>query len=156
MNEYTITPLEKLIEYQKGQIIRLPDFAEGMPFYARLRRPSLLALTKSGKIPNSLLTTATNLFNGKGANNDDTEDVLPKMFDVLDTLCEAAFVEPTFEGMKKAGVELTDDQIIAVFNYTQQGVKALEPFRKESRVDGGLDDVKNVQKAALRNFKAKR
>ena len=126
-----ITPLESLQEYARGAIVQLPPFSEDQPFVARLRRPSMMALAKSGKIPNSLLNTANSLFMGKGMDSNN-EGALKEVLSIVDILCDAAFVEPTYSQLKEAGVELTDEQYMAVFNYTQQGVKALEPFRGES------------------------
>lgn len=126
-----ITPLESLQEYARGAIVQLPSFSEDQPFVARLRRPSMMALAKSGKIPNSLLNTANSLFMGKGVDSNN-EGALKEVLSIVDILCDAAFVEPTYSQLKEAGVELTDEQYMAVFNYTQQGVKALEPFREKS------------------------
>ena len=91
----------------------------------------MMALAKSGKIPNSLLNTANSLFMGKGMGSNN-EGALKEVLSIVDILCDAAFVEPTYSQLKEAGVELTDEQYMAVFNYTQQGVKALEPFREKS------------------------
>lgn len=126
-----ITPLESLQEYARGAVVQLPSFSEDQPFVARLRRPSMMALAKSGKIPNSLLNTANSLFMGKGVDSNN-EGALKEVLSIVDILCDAAFVEPTYSQLKEAGVELTDEQYMAVFNYTQQGVKALEPFREKS------------------------
>lgn len=126
-----ITPLESLQEYARGAVVQLPPFSEDQPFVARLRRPSMMALAKSGKIPNSLLNTANSLFMGKGLDSNN-EGALKEVLSIVDILCDAAFVEPTYSQLKEAGVELTDEQYMAVFNYTQQGVKALEPFRGKS------------------------
>lgn len=126
-----ITPLESLQEYARGAIVQLPSFSEDQPFVARLRRPSMMTLAKSGKIPNSLLNTANSLFMGKGMDSNN-EEALKEVLSIVDILCDAAFVEPTYSQLKEAGVELTDEQYMAVFNYTQQGVKALEPFREKS------------------------
>ena len=38
-------------------------------------------------------------------------------------------IEPTYDDVINAGLELSDDQMMAIFNYTQSGVKALENFR---------------------------
>ena len=127
-----ITSLAQLTKYTEGQIIELPSFAEGQPFVARIRRPSILSLAKSGKIPNSLLQTANSLFTG---NSKETakDSYLKDVFDVLDVICEACFLEPTYQELQEAGVELTDDQYMFIFNYTQTGVKALDSFRGEQR-----------------------
>ena len=53
-----ITTLADLQSYAAGTIVRFPDFAEGQPFVARVRRPSMLVLAKQGKIPNTLLAAA--------------------------------------------------------------------------------------------------
>lgn len=126
-----ITPLDSLQEYGRGAIVQLPPFAEGQPFVARLRRPSMMALAKSGKIPNALLTTANSLFLKGGVDASD-DSVMKDVLSVVDVLCAAAFVEPTYEQLQKVGVELTDEQYMFIFNYTQQGIKALQPFRGES------------------------
>ena len=52
---------------------------------------------------------------------------------VMETILEAAFVEPTYQEIKDAGVQLSDDQMIFVFNYTQQGVRALDQFRPNGK-----------------------
>jgi len=126
-----VTPLEQLIQYSQGTVINLPAFAEDQPFVAKLRRPSILALAKAGKIPNALMTTANSLFIKGGVDTKD-EGALREVFQVIDVLCEAAFVEPAYKQIKDSGIELTDEQYMFIFNYTQTGVKALEPFRKQS------------------------
>lgn len=124
------TSIQDLVSYSQGQTVKLPDFSEGQPFYARLRRPSMLSLMSNGKIPNSLVITANRLFNGKGM-DDRNENSMSEVLQLLEVICESAFVEPSYKELKEAGVHLTDQQYMAVFNYTQEGVKALEPFRRE-------------------------
>lgn len=126
-----VTSIEELRKYNKGEIVKLPDFAEGQPFYARLKRPSMLTMAKRGQIPNQLLESASNLFvNGNiNSTNKISSDTLEKMFDVIDLICEASFVEPTYKELQDNGIELTDDQMSFIFNYSQMGVKSLESFR---------------------------
>lgn len=125
-----VTTIGQLQTYSKGKVVRLPDFAEGQPFVARVRRPSMLVLAKQGKIPNSLLSTANELFVGGGSSVDvENEKLLQDMYDVCMIVCDACLIEPTLRDIEDAGLTLSDDQIMALFNYAQQGVKALEPFR---------------------------
>lgn len=127
-----LTSITDLREYSKGTIVTLPEFGEGQPFVARVRRPSMLVLAKQGKIPNSLLMTANELFSGGGGGIDpDNEKLLAEMYDVCMIICEACLIEPSLKDIQDAGMELSDDQIMAIFNYTQNGVKALESFREE-------------------------
>lgn len=126
-----VTSISQLNEYAKGQLVELPSFGEDQPFFARLRRPSMLALAKSGKIPNSLLATANRMFDS--SLDPKNESMLKDFYMVMETILEAAFIEPTYQEIKDAGVQLSDDQMIFVFNYTQQGVRALDQFRPHGK-----------------------
>lgn len=125
-----VTNVIDLKRYAAGQVVELPPFADGMPFVAQLRRPSMLFLAKTGKIPNTLLSKAGQLFNGGGAGLDaDDANMLSDVYDIAMVIVNAALVSPTLGEIHEAGLELADDQIMAIFNYTQGGIKALESFR---------------------------
>lgn len=127
-----ITTIHDLQGYVGGKIVRLPDFAEGQPLVARVKRPSLLIMAKQGKIPNTLLGAAGELFTkgGSGVDADNTR-ILGDMYDVCHLIAEASLVEPSLAEIESVGLELTDDQMMALFNYSQVGTKALESFRQE-------------------------
>ena len=132
-----VTSIADLQAYGAGQIVELPPFAEGQPFFARLKRPSLLGLVKHGKIPNELLVKANSLFVSAGACrhtsglDPDEADMMSQMFDVLYMLAGETLVEPSLKDLEAAGVELTDEQLMFLFTYGQQGVRALSNFRTE-------------------------
>lgn len=139
MNEtLKITGIEEL---QAGgaanAVVELPGFSEGCPFRARLRRPSLLVLMKSGQIPNTLLQPATKLFEDgiegtvSEANLMQNPELMSQMLDVMQAVCKASFVEPTYAELEAANIELTDEQMMFVFGYSQRGVKQLESFRQQ-------------------------
>lgn len=123
-----VTTIEDLKEYAKGQIVQLPPFADGQPLIVRMKRPSLMILAKSGKIPNKLLKTATEMFNGEKSTDEEDFDALSKTLDLLEIICEASLVEPKYKDFKSAGIDLSDEQLIAIFNYTQRGIEALNSF----------------------------
>lgn len=126
-----VTSLEQLKQYANGNIVRLPDFAEGQPFIAKLKRPSILGMAKQGKIPNSLLVKTNELFVQSGSLDTEENSMMQEIYDVIDLIAEETFVEPTYKEIKSTGIELTDEQMMFIFNYSQQGVKALESFRTE-------------------------
>ena len=141
MSDLRPTSMAQLKSYSTGQLVVLPPFAEGQPFVARLRRPSLMALAKSGKIPNTLLQSAGELFaDTNRALNNMGDDLLTDLYGVMAILCEAAMVEPTYQDVIDAGLELTDEQMTAIFTYTQNGVRALESFRGQAEGDGRNGD----------------
>lgn len=125
-----VTSLADLQVYAQGQVVELPGFFSEEPFVVRLRRPSLLALTKSGKIPNALLSAANELFTGNQDKSDPVD--LSEIMGVLEVICESALLEPTYKDVVDAGLTLTDEQYTAIFNFSQRGIKALEPFRTKS------------------------
>lgn len=129
-----VTSFERLKEYSNGEIVRLPDFAEGQEFIARLRRPSMLALAKTGKIPNELLSEAQKLFSSGATALSDTSgkrnNMLGDMYDICISIVKEALVEPTYDDVQRAGLELTDEQILAIFSYTQNGIESLKQFRE--------------------------
>lgn len=122
-----VTSIEQLKNASEA-LVELPPFAEGTEFVAKLRRPSLMNMVKTGKIPNQLLTYANSLFVKGGVNAQDLE-ALSGIMDIMEIMCEACFVEPTYQEIKDAGIELTDEQMMFIFNYSQNGVRALSKFR---------------------------
>ena len=146
MDEQTakVTSLEELRAYSQGALVALPDFAEGQPFVARLRRPSMLQLAKVGKIPNQLLQTANGLF-ADSKLDDGRKDMLSQMLDLCTILAEASFVSPKYSEIVAAGIELTDEQLMFVFNYGQTGVRALSGFRGQQISAQGVEPVNPVQ-----------
>lgn len=127
-----VTTVQDLQKYSQGTVVELPAFAEGQPFVARLRRPSMLVLAKSGKIPNSLLSAANGLFTKGNAGLDADDDrMMADAYDVTHIVAEAALLEPTLKDIESVGMELSDEQLMAIFSYTQVGIKGLESFRQE-------------------------
>lgn len=131
--EVHVTSIEELKKVAMGELVELPPFVEGSAFVARLRKPSMMALAKAGRIPNSLLDSANELFAGnkaKTAKELSKPDNLSKMYDLCKIMAEASLMEPTYKELQNAGIELTDTQLLAIFTYSQTGVKKLESFRE--------------------------
>lgn len=145
MENIKVTSIDQLEIMSGGEIVKLPPFIQGQDFYAKLRRPSMLKLVQSGQIPNSLLRTANMLFSG-GVNEelDRDDEFMKDLFDLIDVLAGAVFVEPSWSELKQAEIELTDEQYMFIFNYTQEGVKQLEPFREDEEVASTDQYVKSV------------
>lgn len=130
MNNLEITCLEDLKIMGQGEIVELPPFILGKKFVARVKKPSLLNLIKRGCIPNKLLGAAEELFYGKQS----SEGInITQLTEVMFIMAENALVEPSIEELKESGLELTDEQMVALFNYTQRGIEELESFRNESK-----------------------
>lgn len=146
-----ITSLSDLQKVAQGEVVELPGFTESIPFVARLGRPSMLKMVGDGKIENSLLNTATSIFNGTTEGKEDkNEDFLKEMYNVMRKFADACLLEPTLEDVEGAGVELTDEQLMAIFNYSQRGVSALEKFHQEPEYIEGDKPKPAVQNKAKR------
>ena len=126
-----VTNLKDLKNIAKGEVVELPSFSE-TPFIARLRQPSLVGLVANGKMPNHLVGLATALFNAdsdKVNKITETQKGIKELYELMLVVAEECLVEPTMADIKEAGLELSDIQLTAIFNYSQRGAKVLESFR---------------------------
>ena len=126
-----VTDINALKEIAKGEVVELPGFSS-TPFIARMRQASLVGLVSSGKIPNKLLGLATALFNGdtdKVSKHLEKKEGIEGMHEIMTVMAEACLIEPSMADIREAGLELSDIQLTAIFNYSQRGVNALEMFR---------------------------
>ena len=123
-----VTSIEKLKQLSKGQEVKIQGWDEE-PFVCILKRPSLLGLVENGDIPNPLLHAAYILFNGS-TNPKDVVN-LKEANELYRIVAKAAMVDPTYEELKKIGLELTDLQLIEIYRFTQLGVQSLISFRSE-------------------------
>ena len=140
---------------KSNAIIQIPGFDPGEVFDIKVRKLSLVGLISSGKIPNSLMKVVKDAFAGlkssvaaevgddnAGSNKD--SDVIDKAGDIgklLNIVCAEAMLEPKFEDVKDV---MNDAQMLAVFQFTQGGVQAVEPFPAVEGDTRHPDDVENV------------
>lgn len=155
MEEMKVTTVSELSQYAKGTLLELPEFGAGQPFKAYVRRPSILTLASNGSIPNSLMSMAVTLFKrgGAAAMSDSKPEDVKEATKVFHILAKSALVSPTYDEIKEAGLELTDDQLAFLFSYTQQGTKALERFRCQSENYKRAGNRTAVRKTAVGNNK---
>lgn len=113
-------------KYNSLSRVQLPGWDEEHPFEVVLRRPSLLTMAAEGSIPNELIGAAQKLF----SEGYDTALPLDQLGRLLRRIAAEAMVEPTLEQLEAEGCRLTDMQLAAIYNFSQAGVRALEPFRQ--------------------------
>lgn len=135
-----VTNIEDLKKIAEGQEVELIGWGEE-PFVCKLKRPSMLGLVANGDIPNPLLNAAYILFNGAKT----TKDVInmKEQKELLTIMAKAAMAEPTYDDLEKIGLELTDSQLLEIYNYTQIGIKALTSFRTKQKY---IKNTKNKPK----------
>lgn len=135
-----VTSIEDLKKIAEGQEVELIGWGDE-PFVCKLKRPSMLGLVANGDIPNPLLNAAYILFNGVKT----TKDVInmKEQKELLTIMAKAAMVEPTYDDLEKIGLELTDAQLLEIYNYTQIGIKALTSFRTKQK---NIKNTKNKPK----------
>lgn len=128
--ESRITSMDE-VRNKACQIVPLPGWEPGDTFNAKLRRASLLSLVQQGVVPNQLLPLVYKIINEKGTFNplsDSNPEEFMQFLEMLNAICKAVLVDPPYE---EVGEYLTDVQRTAIFLYAQQGVRALESFRKQ-------------------------
>ena len=135
---------EKLTELAQGTEIELPGFAAEETISVRLRRPSLMLLAGEGKIPNTLLASVEDLFE-KGDKNTVSFKERAEIFRIV---AMASLVSPSWEELQNAGVNLTDLQLLYIYNFSQTGVDTLRRFREKQRTEKLSGHGKDVSAAA--------
>lgn len=135
---------EKLTELAQGTEIELPGFAAKETISVRIRRPSLMLLAAEGKIPNTLLASVEDLFE-KGDKNTVSFKERAEIFRIV---AMASLVSPSWEELQNAGVNLTDLQLLYIYNFSQTGVDALRRFREKQRTEKLSGHGKDVPAAA--------
>lgn len=145
-----VSKIEDLIG-AKGLEVALPGFVLGEQFVAKLRRPSLMRLAQDGKIPNQLLGTAATLFDTGMSGALESGDQFKELSGAVICLAKAALVEPTYEELEKAGIELTDEQLFQIYMYTQKGVQMLKGFREEQEPEQDTESGGGEEQGTKRN-----
>lgn len=131
-----VISIEELRRIKTTVIEELPPFEDGTPFIAELKKPNMMALIAAGTIPNTLLSISMDMFikgKSKEVTNKAVQDAstLKTMVSLLDVLAEVCLVNPTMEMLRSEGIELTENQNMAIMMFAQGGVKSLESFRKQ-------------------------
>lgn len=128
--ENKVTPIGTLKSYDNGKVVEIPQYSDGQRAFVRLRRPSLLRMAHSGKIPNALLKSAADLFTKGNAVDSEDPITLNQMYELIEVMVKASLVEPTWEELEEAEITLTDEQMSFIFQYSQSGVEKLSMFRE--------------------------
>ena len=141
-NVNKVTTLEEL-KQASTRVVDITGFEPGEVFKFRLRRASLMDLIVQGAIPNNLLNIVFEIFKIKAEKGTFNlfEELNPEKFieycSLVDAVCEAVMVEPTFDEVKNY---LLDTQKLQIYNYAQYGLTVLHKFRSESEPDLAAGD----------------
>lgn len=151
-----VTTLDRLKAIKQTEVIELPPFLDGTPFIAEVKKPNMMQLMTSGKIPNQLMTSAMTMFNGKTnqlTNKVNENDIgsLKELVGLLDILTEYCLVNPSLKDIKEIGIELTQEQMMGVLMYTQGGIEALKSFHMQSEHNEGNQAVGEIQQTSERD-----
>lgn len=130
-----VTSLETLKQMKKTFIIELPNFDDGTPFVAEVKRPNLMNLVAAGKIPNTLLSAAMKIVKGGFGNaaHEALEDAkaLKELASLMTTIAEHTLVSPSAKELKKLDIELSEAQLVELMNFMQYGLEGLKSFRNK-------------------------
>ena len=99
-----ITSLEQLQSIKQTEIIELPAFEDGTKLNVEVKKPNMMQLIAAGKIPNTLLSSAMEMFNGKAGEKmqkaaDNVGD-LKDLVGMMNVIAEASLIKPTYKEIK--------------------------------------------------------
>lgn len=130
-----VTSLETLRQIKRTDTVKLSSFDDGTEFIVEMKKPNMMQLITSGKVPNTLLSIAMQMFNGATGELavKATEDAktLKELVGMMEVLAEACLVTPSYSMLKENNIDLTEPQLMDILTYSQGGVKALENFRNQ-------------------------
>ena len=105
-------------------VIEIPNFDNSGTIKVRVQKPRLMAMASQGKIPNHLLGIVnTMMFGNKKEKKEVNITDVAKTYELY---CRACLVEPDYEEIKDI---ITDDQMIAIFDWAMGDMKKVETFR---------------------------
>lgn len=117
--------------------IDIPGFEPGDIIQIKIKSMSLMGLVSSGKIPNTLLSGAGDLFKDADMLNNPNnvskvaelnQNEIAEMAKIMDVVCKECMVEPKYVDV---GEYLTDEQKMAIFESIQGGINQILPSNVE-------------------------
>ncbi len=122
-----------------AQEAALPGWEPGEDFVCRLRRPGLVAMARAaGFVPNPLIESIQELFFPAAGGARLAPEQQAK---ALHEIARYALISPTMEEIGGAGLELTDEQYLAIYAFALKGADGMARFRRvlggEPGGDGG-------------------
>ncbi len=121
---------EELEKLSKGTTVKLSGFYyDNEEVEVVLKRPSIFKLIQDGEIPNELLKVAGELFDNGINVSTKTEKGMDYTAQILIQIAKASLISPTYQEIIDSGLNLTDLQLLQIYNFTQQGVRSLKSFR---------------------------
>ena len=101
----------------------------------RLRKVSLMAMVKEGKLPNELLSLVVDLSSGKIGDTLDNmgAEQMKQFYDLLLIVAKESLVSPTYEEIIKEVESLPEQTLVDIWLYNLYGLRALENFRKRPK-----------------------
>lgn len=130
-----ITPLETMQAMTQPEEIALSGWKRGQEITVMVQKPNFYALLAKGSIPNPLIPEMDKLFVRRDRKGYAEPDA--KFAETLETIAELTLVEPSYQQLIDAGVELTDDQLTELSIYATSGAEALATFRDAVRLAAG-------------------
>lgn len=145
-----VTSLDQLKKIKRTEVILVGAFEDGTELVAEVKKPDMMALMASGKVPNALLKPAMQVFNGKTKEitdkvGDNDLDALKDMVGLLDVFAKETLVNPSFKDIQDCGIDLTMEMKLNLMAYAQGGVQALEDFRTEQINNANNQSSNEVQ-----------
>lgn len=119
--------LEKTAQRYGAQSIEIHDWDGSGMIEVRARRPGLYNMASMGFIPNPLLGAMQAMFSGNTAQINAVDS--KKQGECLTAIARYALVEPTMAQITEAGLELTDQQLLELYQFALAGPVRYAAFR---------------------------
>ena len=125
-----ITSIEYLKKVKSYVEKELPPFADGTPFTAALKRPSIIDMVCQGRIANPLMPTINTLIgeNSSQSSQHNGEENMVEALKFMETIAESCLVQPKLSEVKEYAGGLTDEQMFAIYSFAMETTNNLTKF----------------------------
>lgn len=133
-----ITGIDELRAMGGREIVELSGWKKDAPFVCELKQVGMYELMAANYVPNPLVPVVRELFMGmkRAVENGFTDPEDAKGFVAI---ARAAMLNPTYDQVREAGLDLTDRQVLEIFFFATRGASALAAFRKGTGGAAGGD-----------------
>jgi hypothetical protein len=123
--------MSQINEVPRDTVVEIPGFVPGDQIGVKMRRPNIMYMLRAGKIPNEHISTVVSMFGGKPnkPEKNENKDLLSEAnnrFELHRFYAEICLVEPTYKELEPY---LTDEQMLAIFEWATTEAKQLNSFR---------------------------
>lgn len=129
-----ITSIEDLKKVKPYVEVELPPFSDGTPLTAALKKPSIIDMMCQGRVANPLMLAVNEVMgettSEKPQFNEKQAEAMVESKKFMEAVAENCLVQPKLKDINEYAGGLTDEQLLAIYNFATEDTTDLAKFCK--------------------------